>query len=348
MEATQAVANLSSAPRCMSRLPSPELNTLPEVTSERETENDLKTICRSSLGRLLCPWDLGGWLVLALGTVLANAAPEGGKTKPERPGADIFEPAPLRKIKIEIKGAALQKLTQDNRRYAPAVFRDGDVVLTNVGIHLKGAAGSFRDFNDRPALTVNFDKFAPSQNWHGLHKIHLNNSVQDGSMLTENICGELFRQAGVPAPRVSNARVELNGRDLGVYVLIEGFDKTFLHQYYKKANGHLYDGGFCQDINNTLQLTGGEPNQPQPELKALAAAAQERDLTRRWEKLQELLDMDRFLSFCALEIMTWDWDGYLLKPNNYKLYWDPQANKITFFMWRIPFGASSWCYLNWA
>jgi hypothetical protein len=36
-----------------------------------------------------------------------------------------------------------------------------------------------------------------------MEKFHLNNSVQDPTFMTELICGELFRQAGVPAPRVN-------------------------------------------------------------------------------------------------------------------------------------------------
>ena len=247
------------------------------------------------------------------------------------PGTDLFVAAPLRKIKIEITGAALEQLRRDNRQYARGTFRDGETVLRDVGVHLKGAAGSFRGLEDRPALTVNFNKFTPDQNWHGLQKIHLNNSVQDGSYLTENLCGELFRQAGVPAARTCNARVELNGRDLGVYVLKEGFDKTFVRQYYGKAKGNLYDGGFLRDVDATLDKISGSATKAQPELKALAAAAREPDLKQRWERLQALLEMDRFISFCALETMCWDWDGYPMNRNNFKLYWDPDSNRITFF-----------------
>jgi spore coat protein H len=260
----------------------------------------------------------------------AGARPKPAKESQPIPGADLFVPAPLRKIKVEITGQALEQLRRDNRRFVRATFREGDTVLTNVGVHLKGAAGSFQGVDQRPALTVKFDHFVPGQHWHGLQKIHLNNSVQDGSYMTENLCGELFRQAGVPAARACNARVEFNKRDLGIYVLMEGLDKTFLRQYYRNAKGNLYDGGFCKDIDQPLDKICGSTNKSQPEIKALVAAANDRDLDRRFQKLQELLDLDRFVSFCALEVMTWDWDGYYLKPNNYKLYWEPDSKKITF------------------
>src|SRR5260370_9148043 len=108
---------------------------------------------------------------------------------------------------------------------------------------------------DRPALTLNFDKFNEGQRFHGLDKIHLNNSVQDPTWMTETICSELFRDAGVPAARTSYARVELNGRDLGLYLLQEGMEKTFLRGYFSNPGGNLYDTAPPQAIPTTLDRT---------------------------------------------------------------------------------------------
>lgn len=267
----------------------------------------------------------------AFGRTQAANPPSTATTSKVAPGAALFAPGPLRTLRLDLDRSAMAALRKNEREYAPATFRDGDQVLTNVGVHLKGAAGSFRPLEDNPALTVSFPKFVKGQRWHGLRKVHLNNSVQDPTLLCENICGELFRRAGVPAPRVTNARVLLNGRDLGVYVVIEGFDETFLKQYYTNIDGNLYDGGFCQDINSPLTKLSGNEAKNQPELEALVAAAEEPDPARRWSRLAERLNVDRFISFCAVEVLTWDWDGYVLKPNNYKLYWDPVSHRVDFF-----------------
>src|SRR5262249_53931114 len=100
-----------------------------------------------------------------------------------------------------------------------ATVREGDVVYTNVSVHLKGAAGSFRPFDDKPALTLNFSKHAPGQHFHEYTKISLNNSVQDPTFVCEALCRELYVAAGVPAPHADWATVVINGRDLGLYVL---------------------------------------------------------------------------------------------------------------------------------
>src|SRR5260221_5780025 len=234
-------------------------------------------------------------------------------------------------LKIEIKGTNLVALRRNNRAYVRSTIREGDTVYSDVGIHVKGAAGSSRDLDDKPALTLHFNKFRDGQRFHGLDKIHLNNSVQDPSYLTELLCGELFRAAGVPAARTTHARVDLNGRDLGLFVLKEGFDKTFLRQYFKNVNGNLWDGGFLQEISGPLQkMSGAEPGGYAP-LKALVAASEEPDFAKRLEKLEQVVDVDRFISFIAMEVMTWHWDGYAMKRNNYRVYHDPDSGKIVFF-----------------
>jgi len=92
--------------------------------------------------------------------------------------------------------AALKTLRQDPRKYVAVNVAVDGVDFESVGMHLKGGAGSFRPVDDKPALTLNFDKFEDKQRFHGLDKIHLNNSVQDPAWMTEIVCGDLFLAAG--------------------------------------------------------------------------------------------------------------------------------------------------------
>lgn len=242
---------------------------------------------------------------------------------------DLFTPGRIPHIKIEIGKTNMDSLRREARKYVPAMLRDGETVYTNVAIRLKGAAGSFRPVDDRPALTLNFDKYLPGQKFYGLEKMHLNNSVQDPSHMTELVCGELFMAAGVPAVRTTHAQVELNGRDLGLYVLKEGFDKRFLKRHFKNANGNLYDGGFLREITEPLEMDSGA-GKDHADLKALARAAEEPDPSARMAALEKVLDVERFLAFMAMETITWDWDGYPMKHNNYRVYCEPSPGKIVF------------------
>jgi hypothetical protein len=164
-----------------------------------------------------------------------------------------------------------------------------------------------------------------------MDKWHLANSVQDPSYLSELICGELFRAAGVPASRVHHAVVTINGRRRGLYYVKEGYDKYFLRLHFKNDNGNFYDGGFLRDIDQPLQLLRGTKDvKDRADLKALLAAAREPDAKKRFAKIEKVLDVDKFISYLVLESITWDWDGYPMNRNNYRIYHDPVRDKIVF------------------
>lgn len=139
-----------------------------------------------------------------------------GATITNQPGNEFFaEGAPLRTLEIVISQTNQVELFKDPRAYVPVEIKEGSRLYTNVALHLKGnEGGSFRPLHERPAMTVNFDKFQKGQLFHGLDKIYLNNSVEDGSYMAEMLGSELFRRAGVPAPRIGYARVSLNGTRL--------------------------------------------------------------------------------------------------------------------------------------
>jgi CotH protein len=248
--------------------------------------------------------------------------------------ADLFAGRTVLRIEIEI-------LSQRNRALPPnwhesrdgatlARVREGGRLYTNVALHLKGGAGSFRSLNDNPGLTLNFQKYAPKQAFHGLKKLSLNNSVQDPTFLNDVICRDLFNRAGVPTPRAGFAAVRLNGRDLGIHILTEGFDKQFLRHYFANVQGNLYQTHGNQEITDRLDVNSGDDPSNDSGLRALARAIDEPEPAVRWKRLNETLDLDQFLSFMAMEIMLCHWDGYCMNQNNYRIFHDLGANKMVF------------------
>lgn len=265
--------------------------------------------------------------------------------RPYRPPTELHAPvapvpADLWRVHIEIAPNDVEILRgyywdgwRGQRQERPEVrctVREGGQVYTNVALHLKGSAGSFRPLDDKPALTLHFSKHAPGQRFHGYHKISLNNSVQDRSFLAEAISRELFEAAGVPTPRADHATVLINGRDLGLYVLTEGWGKPFLRRYFSDVSGNLYDGGFLQEVTGDLETNSGDHPEDRSDLRRLAEAAIEPDPAARWQRLNQVLDMERFLSFVAMEVMTCHWDGYALHRNNYRLFHDASTGRMVF------------------
>lgn len=251
----------------------------------------------------------------------------------------FFSQGTIPELRIKIADAEMEILKAsprtfvigDERPYVQAsIYENGAQVYEKVALKLKGSAGSYRPIDDRPALTINVAKHEKEQSFHGLSKFHLNNSVQDDTYLHEWLCEELFRSAKIPATQVTHARVWLNDRDLGLYVLKSAFDKSFLLKHFPDAKGNLYEGGFVQDIDAELEKDSGKGPDDRSDLTALLAACRESDPSMRWTKIEQLLNVDQFISFMAMEMMVGHWDGYTLNHNNYRLYFDRKSNQAHF------------------
>lgn len=244
------------------------------------------------------------------------------------PGADFFGSKPPR-IEVQISQSNVQILRDTPRQYVPAtVFADG-VAYNNVGVHLKGVA-TFRPIDDQPALTLKFDKFNKDLRFHGLRKIHLNNGKEDPSFLCEAISAEMFERGGLPAARVVHGQIRLNGRLLGPYVIKEGFTPEFLARYFNDTRGNLYDSGFRRDITSNLERLSGKKPDNWKDLNRLAAAAEIADLDERWTELARRIDTNSFARYLAMQVLTWNWDGYALYKNNYRVYHDPDTEWLYF------------------
>lgn len=249
---------------------------------------------------------------------------------PKNRGDDLFDACVVPKLVIEVPRAGVAALEANPRRYTLATVREGATVYTNVALKLKGSVGSFRGFGDTPSLTLNFEKFADGQKFHGLKKLHLNSSIQDRTYLCEKISRELFNAAGVPTPRAGHAIVTLNGRKMGLYVLLEGINRQFLKHHFDDPGGNVYDGRAGKDIGAPLQTIEGENPKDHARFKSLRSAAVESDLSVRQERLEKVLDVDRFLTFVALETILAHWDGYTVSHNNYRMFHDRSQDRLVF------------------
>lgn len=287
---------------------------------------------------------LGVALTMLLVPLTQGKSPKPGSarkdSKKEAPAENLFTNTQLLRIQIEVPESGVEALRQtrmqawegagEKRPVVKCTVREADHVYSDVAVHLKGAAGSFRSVDDEPSFTLHFDQYVPGQRFHGLKRLSLNSSLQDPSQLTEQLCREMFASAGVPVPRAMHAKVGLNGRDLGVYVLTEAFNKQFLSRHFKDPNGNLYDGGFLKDVTDALEKSSGPDPEDRADLKRLGEAALEPNLSQRQVLLQQRLDLNGFLTYLALDVMMCDWDGYSINKNNYRIYHDPDSDKIVF------------------
>ena len=283
-------------------------------------------------------------LTAFLGTVSLFAAMPGnpgkagkaGKTDADKDAknraaqAEFFHGA-IPTIHFEMSEDDMEALRKDARQYTEVRMSEGGQTFKGVALKLKGADGSFKPIDEKPAFTVNLDKFKGAERFHGLKKFHLNNANEDPSYLRQIIAGEMARAAGVPAVRGTHAFVKLNDRELGLYVLTESYTKDFFAQFFKNPDGDVYESGFCKDIDVDLQKDEGD-KKDFGAIEQLIAACREDDDAERWKKLGAILDTDRFASFLAMEALMGVDDGYDFFRNNYRIYHDPVSQKLSFVL----------------
>ena len=254
-------------------------------------------------------------------------------------GDDLFADGAVTHLKIEVSPPEMEILRgyafrreapQEERPSVRCTVREGTQTWTNVSLHLKGSAGSFRPVDDTPSFTLNFSKHASQQRFHGLSKISLNNSAQDPTRVSEKLNRELYTRGGIPVPRAGYATVELNGRRLGLYVLLEGWDRQFIQRHFADARGPLYEGRFLSDIDQPPIIAYGSTNKESVTIEQLLAAAKETNPTKRRASLEAVLDLDRFTRLLALEVLSWHGDGYAFHANNYRILCDRSQNRFVF------------------
>jgi spore coat protein H len=260
-------------------------------------------------------------------------ASDGVAAEKHRTAIAQFLAGPIQRLELEIKSDDLEALRKDPRHYVEASFRSAGKLYRGMAVKLKGAEGSFQPIDSKPCFTINTDKFKGGERFHGLKKFHLNNAREDSSFLRQMITGEMAKEVGVPAQRCTHALVTLNGRDLGLYVLAEGYTKDFLSEFFADPTGDLYESGFCKDIDEGLTKDEGDPKDFKA-IEQLLAACREENATKRWPALNAILDTDRFASFLAFESLVGVGDSYDFFRNNYRIYHDPKTHLLSF----IPHG----------
>ena len=206
---------------------------------------------------------------------------------------------------------------------------------TEVGVRKKGLLGSQSD--TKPSLKLRYDKYVDGQSLGGvMERMALNNSVQDPSMINTCLAYQVFAAAGNPAPRCNFATVTVNGRELGLYVHVEEIKRPFLARHFDSAEGNLYEGtvsDFTPEYRGTMEKKTNEEEDDWSDVEAVMAALQDPSESGL-EALGEWVDLDRFLSFWATEVLVGHWDGYVGDRNNYHFY-RQREGKFVFIPWGV-------------
>ena len=278
---------------------------------------------KSSILKIVVAWVV--WLGMVESAPMVRASEPAGEA---RAGSNLFDAVKVIPITITIDPEAIVSLNTNASDYVSARVEAGGRVYPNVGLHLKGVS-TFETLDKKPSLTLKFNEFEEGGSFRGLKKVLLNNAHGEDTYVQEFLARDLFRAAGVRTPRLNYARVKLNGRDRGLYLLIEGITGEFLKDTFGTKKGNLYEADE-NDVHEQMEQDFGKRSRRQVDLASLVMAVKERDLAKRFEKLEKALDLDEFISYVAIEALINVWDGYTMRINNYRVFCNHKTGKVTF------------------
>lgn len=276
------------------------------------------------------------------GTFALDCEPSPGDANGEAaPCADprewVFEPGRIHDLWLALDDTAWGVLETSTTfdhpgAYGALGFAGGEFPV--VQVELKGGYGSFRADLDaeKVAFKIDLDR-VEDRRWHGLQKLTLNNMVQDPTFTHEVLTFELYRAAGLPAPRVGFARLHVDDVYFGLYALVEPVDGPFLDLWYADGSGHLLEAAYGPDFD-VGEEGQFEYDQGPDEAAGRAAIAEVANLlaTSPWDDatfalLDERVDLEQVMLNMAIEAATWNWDGYTTENNSY-WYLDPTSGRF--------------------
>lgn len=174
------------------------------------------------------PPSRGRWLRFELFTALAAAVFLSLSAASAGPpaAADLFDEDQLQDIHVSMQPSDWDRLRANDLEdtYYPADVRWRDQVVTTAGVRSR-VFGS-RNAHE-PGLGIDFSRYSSQQSFLGLTSLGLANTVQDPSMPKQRAAMAMLNRMGMPAPRVVHARLFVNGRYVGLYMLVEPVDKVF-------------------------------------------------------------------------------------------------------------------------
>jgi spore coat protein CotH len=258
--------------------------------------------------------------------------------------ARVFDTSVLHRIEIVIASEdARTILTRTSERVRSTFTFDG-IVLKDVGV--RQAGGTFNAFvaiDAKPTLSLKFDDFVDGQELHGLEKIIRKDGRQDTGLVGEHLTYEVYRRAGIAAPMTAHAHVTINGMDSGIYVMREAVNRDFLTRNFGRqfSDGNLYELSYRPDpmvSPREIALKDEvEQKRQRTELLGAADAVQTAPPETFAAAVSRYLDLERYITFYAVEAATSNYDGFSFNVNNAYLYAHPRDGRLIM----IPYGADS-------
>ena len=259
---------------------------------------------------------------------------------------DLFSDELVHDLQLDLSSEARSDLRSDPYEWVPADLIVGGFAWP-VGVRVKGTS-TYQSIDDKPSLKVDFGYQVPGLRFQGQRRINLHNIDLDPMLSSEWLNWGYFRAADLPAPRVGYTKLEIDGRDRGLYTLVEDIEDPFLERWFEDPDGNLYENkaNYCDLDDGTSCFEAEETDEGDHEALARLVEASELRGEDWLAAMQEQMDWERFVGFLAMERSVAHWDSYSFDLSNYRIYHEPTDDDWAFIPWSgdLGFGYRPWSY----
>lgn len=268
-------------------------------------------------------------------------------------------------IKISINPDSLAAAyTPENwgiEREFPATFSYESSALNetvnNIGFRLRGNTSLYAQ---KKSFKVSFNTYIQGNKWLDLEKLNLIANQNDPSLIRAKLCWDAMREAGLPGARVSFVKVFVNEEYKGLYSNVEHIDENFAKKYFDNlGDGNLYKCLYPA----TLEYLGSNSNEYKLEsggrriyelttndwvddysdfarLVSVLNQTNDNDLICA---LSKQMNIENYIKYAALDVISGNWDGYIYNKNNFYLYKNKLSNQFEY----IPYDLDNSLGIDW-
>lgn len=224
------------------------------------------------------------------------------------------------------------------------------MAFEDVAVRYKGNSSFQRARNSiKKSFKIDLNKYVKGQKIGGVSTINLHNDAADPSWMNEALSYRLYRDAGVPAPRTSYARVYVtvpglySSKYFGLYSVVENIDNSFLKDRFQTKDGLLLKPSLPDLFHDAGADWAKYQGSYDPKDEVTRAQAQRvidfsRLVTHAGDeefaaKAGSFLDVEKFARYMAVTVWLSTLDSILALGHNYYVYLNPVTDKFEFLPW---------------
>ena len=223
--------------------------------------------------------------------------------------------------------------------------------VDRIGFRLRGNTSRA---SRKKSFKVSFNTFVRGQDWRGVEKLNLNGEHNDPSLARTATTWNVFRAAGVVAPRVGYAELYVNGEPYGLYANVEHLDETYLERRFGRDDGDLFKCLYPADLAD--RGSSGADYRHSANGRPVYEFAQGADADAAFDRLagfittlnraptaslpaalEAVFDVNSALRAFAADVATGNWDDYWYNQNNFYLHFDPATERFVY----LPYDADN-------